>query len=166
MFWHGCNSEWVSYLCSWDNCWFETNIDRNSKWEANKYKNMLKSLENEFEKVNFVNRSMWVLGIVGTHNSVTNMLKALGFQQQEIAYLIKKDYMLLYKKHTLYFVWEIRHGVSLVFFPGDVPLVALSFLDTMLYSCEWSGVLKWFVLELLFRKIKNFYYYYYYFYYY
>ena len=65
---------------------------------------MLKSLENEFEKVNFVNRSMWVLGIVGTHNSVTNMLKVLGFQQQEIAYLIKKDYMLLYKKHTLYFV--------------------------------------------------------------
>ena len=65
---------------------------------------MLKSLENEFEKVNFVNRSMLVLGIVGTHNRVINMLKDLGFQQQEIAYLIKKDYMLLYKKHTLYFV--------------------------------------------------------------
>ena len=65
---------------------------------------MLKSLENEFEKVNFVNRSMLVLVIVGTHNRVINMLKALGFQQQEIAYLIKKDYMLLYKKHTLYFV--------------------------------------------------------------
>ena len=50
---------------------------------------MLKSLENRFEKVNFVNLSMAVVGIVGTHSNVTNMFKALGFQQQEIGYSIR-----------------------------------------------------------------------------
>ena len=51
---------------------------------------MLMSLESKFEKVSFVNLSMGALGIVGVHSNVTNILKALGFQQQEIAYLIKK----------------------------------------------------------------------------
>ena len=51
---------------------------------------MLKSLENKFEKVNFVNLRMGALGIVGARSSVTNMLKTLGSQQQEIPYLIKK----------------------------------------------------------------------------
>ena len=69
---------------------FETNIDINTKWKAIKYREMLKSFENKFEKVNFVNLSIGTLGIVGAHSSVTNMLKALGFQQQEIKYLIKK----------------------------------------------------------------------------
>ena len=69
---------------------FETNIDLNTKRKANKYKEMLKSLENKFEKVNFVNQLMGTLGIVGAHNSITNMLKALVFRQQEIAYLIKR----------------------------------------------------------------------------
>ena len=64
---------------------FETNIDLNTKRKANKYKEILKSLEKKFEKVNFVNLSMGVLGIVGAHSSVTNKLKVLGFQQQEIA---------------------------------------------------------------------------------
>ena len=32
---------------------FETNIGLNTKRKANKYKEMLKSLENKFEKVNF-----------------------------------------------------------------------------------------------------------------
>ena len=32
---------------------FETNSDLNTKWKANKYKEMLKSLKNKFEKVNF-----------------------------------------------------------------------------------------------------------------
>ena len=58
---------------------FETNIDLNTKRKAKKYKEMLKSLENDFEKVNFVNLSMGVLCIVGAHSCVTNMLKALGF---------------------------------------------------------------------------------------
>ena len=69
---------------------FETNIDLNTKRKAKKYKEMLKSLENDFEKVNFGNLSMGALCIVGAHSCVTNMLKALGFQQREIAYLIKK----------------------------------------------------------------------------
>ena len=69
---------------------FETNLDYNTKLKASKYREMLKSPENKFEKVNFVNLSMGVLGIVGAHSSVTNILKALGFQQQEIAYSIKK----------------------------------------------------------------------------
>ena len=69
---------------------FETNLDYNTKLKASKYREMLKSPENKFEKVNFVNLSMGALGIVGAHSSVTNILKALGFQQQEIAYLIKK----------------------------------------------------------------------------
>ena len=69
---------------------FETNIDLNTKRKAKKYKEMLKSLENDFEKVNFVNLSMGALCIVGAYSCVTNMLKALGFQQREIAYLIKK----------------------------------------------------------------------------
>ena len=68
---------------------FETNID-NTKPKANKYKKMLKSLENKFEKVNFINLSIGTLGIVGVHSNVTNLLKALGFQQQKITYLIKK----------------------------------------------------------------------------
>ena len=37
---------------------FETNIDLNTKWKANKYKEILKYLENKFEKGNFVN--LWV----------------------------------------------------------------------------------------------------------
>ena len=69
---------------------FETNIDLNTKQKANKYKEMLKSLENIFEKVNFINLSMPALGIVGVHSNISSMLKALGFQQQKIAYLIKK----------------------------------------------------------------------------
>ena len=60
---------------------FETNIDLNTKPKTNKYKEMLKSLENKFEKVNFINLSMRALGIVGVYSNVTNMLKALGFQQ-------------------------------------------------------------------------------------
>ena len=69
---------------------FEINIDINTKWKAIKYREMLMSFENKFEKVNFVNLSIGTLGIVGAHSSVTNMLKALGFQQQEIVYLIRK----------------------------------------------------------------------------
>ena len=69
---------------------FETNIDLNTKRKANKYKKMLMSLENKFEKVSFINLSMGALGIVGVHSNVTSMLKVLGFQQQKIAYLIKK----------------------------------------------------------------------------
>ena len=69
---------------------FETNLDYNTKLKASKYREMLKSPENKFEKVNFVNLSMGALGIVGAHSSVTDILKALGFQQQEIAYSIKK----------------------------------------------------------------------------
>ena len=69
---------------------FETNIDLNTKRKAKKYKEMLKSLENEFEKVIFFSQSMGGLCIVGAHRCITNMLKALGFQQREIAYLIKK----------------------------------------------------------------------------
>ena len=69
---------------------FETNLDYNTKLKASKYREMLKSPENKFEKVNFVNLSMGALGIVGAHSSVTNILKALGFQQQEIACSIKK----------------------------------------------------------------------------
>ena len=69
---------------------FEINIDINTKWKAIKYREMLMCFENKFEKVNFVNLSIGTLGIVGAHSSVTNMLKALGFQQQEIIYLIKK----------------------------------------------------------------------------
>ena len=69
---------------------FETNTDLNTKRKANKYKEMLKSLENKFEKVNFINLSMGTLCIVGVHSNVTNKLKALGFLQHEIAYLIKK----------------------------------------------------------------------------
>ena len=68
---------------------YETNIDLNRKRKANKYKETLKSLENKFEKVNFINLSMGALCIVAVHSNVINMLKALGFQQQEIAYLIK-----------------------------------------------------------------------------
>ena len=69
---------------------FETNIDLNTKRKANKYKEMLKSLENKFEKVNFVNLSIGALGIVGVHSNITNMLKALGFQHQDIEYFIKE----------------------------------------------------------------------------
>ena len=43
---------------------FETNIDLNTKRKANRYKEMLKYLENKFEKANFVNFSMGALGIV------------------------------------------------------------------------------------------------------
>ena len=41
---------------------FETNIDLNTKRKANKYKEILKSPENKFEKVNFINLGMgpWV----------------------------------------------------------------------------------------------------------
>ena len=69
---------------------FTIKVDLNTKQKANKYREMLKSLENKFEKVDFVNLSMGALGIAGIHSSLTNMLKALGFQQQEKAYLIKK----------------------------------------------------------------------------
>ena len=47
---------------------FETNIDLNTKRKANKYKEMLKPLENKFEKVNFVNQLMRALGIVGAQH--------------------------------------------------------------------------------------------------
>ena len=55
---------------------FETNVDLNTEREANKYKEMLKSLENKFEKATFVNFKMGVLGIVRAHSNVSNMLKA------------------------------------------------------------------------------------------
>ena len=55
---------------------FETNVDLNMKRKANKYKEMLKSLENKLEKANFVNFSMGALGIVRAHTNVSNMLKA------------------------------------------------------------------------------------------
>ena len=82
------------------NVGFGTNIDL-------KYKEMFKSLENKFEKVDFINLSTGALGIVGVHRNVTNMLKALSFQQQETAYLIKKImYVLLYKRNVLHILYE------------------------------------------------------------
>ena len=61
------------------------------KRKANKYKGILKSLENKFEKKKiFINLIIGDLGIVGAHSNVINMLKALDFQHQEIVQLIKK----------------------------------------------------------------------------
>ena len=42
---------------------FETKIDFNTNRKANKYKEILKPLENNFEKVNFINLNMEVLSI-------------------------------------------------------------------------------------------------------
>ena len=42
---------------------FETNIDFNTKRKANKYKQMLKPLENNIEKVNFINLNMEALSM-------------------------------------------------------------------------------------------------------
>ena len=53
---------------------FTINIDLNTKQKANKYRDMLKSLENKFEKVNFVNLSMGALGIAGIYSSLTNIM--------------------------------------------------------------------------------------------
>ena len=63
-------------------------------------------LNSRFEKVNFVNLSMVVVGIVGTHSNVTNMFKAFGFQQQEIGYSIrfKRLRVAAVEDRTMYFV--------------------------------------------------------------
>ena len=84
---------------------FENNIDFNTKRKAIKYQVMLKPLENKFEKVNLINLSMGALERVGVHSNVINMLKALGFQQHEVAYLIN----LLYKKSVLCILYEVRN---------------------------------------------------------
>ena len=116
---------------------FETNIGLNTKRKANKYKEILKSLENKFEKVNFGNLSMGALGIVGAHCSVTITPRALGFQQQEIASLIKKIMCCCIRGTYNVFVQGIRHSVSLLFFPGDVLLVTLRVMDIVSYSNDW-----------------------------
>ena len=81
---------------------FETNVDLNTKRKANKYKEMLKSLENKSEKANFVNFSMGALGIVRGHSNVSNMLKAL----TENRISNSKDYVLLYKRNVLCILHE------------------------------------------------------------
>ena len=97
---------------------------------------MLKPLENKFEKVNLINLSMGALERVGVHSNVINMLKALGFQQHEVAYLIKEIIICCIRRayYAFYMRSGIRHGISLLFFPGDVPPVTLRVLDTMPYS--------------------------------
>ena len=69
---------------------FENNIEINIKRKRVKYEEMLKHLDRRFLKVNFINLSMGTLGIVGVNTQITNMLTALGFNQQEITYLVKK----------------------------------------------------------------------------
>ena len=69
---------------------FEINIEINIKRKRVKYDEMLKHLDRRFSKVNFINLSMGALGIVGVNTQITNMLTALGFNQQEITYLVKK----------------------------------------------------------------------------
>ena len=125
---------------------------------------MLKSPENKFEKVNFVNLTMGALDIVGAHSSVTNILKALGFQQQEIAYSIKKVMCCCIR------------GTHYVFCMRNKAWSQPSFLSCWRPTCHsasWtpcliqvSGVLKGFIMKLLFRKLKwwclkkNYYYWY------
>ena len=82
--WHNCNSEWVNDLCSWVG--FETNIDLNTKRKANKYKEMLKSLQNKFEKGSFINLSVGALGLAEVHSNVTNMLNNMFPTTENIIY--------------------------------------------------------------------------------
>ena len=131
---------------------FETNIDLNTKRKANKYKEMLKSLENKFEKVNFVNQLMRALGIVGAHSSIINMLKALVFRQQEIAYLIKRI-TLLYNRNVLFILYQ-EEGMESAF--SSFPITAHFTLCASWTPCliQVSNALKGSVIELLFSKIK------------
>ena len=70
---------------------FETNLNSNSDRKHKKYLPLISDQESNYDKVKFVNVSISSLGVFGQlTNTLTDMLKELKFDEQQIKYIKKK----------------------------------------------------------------------------
>ena len=70
---------------------YETNLNSNSEREHEKYRNLIKDKEKNYNKVKFVNVSISSLGVFGkSTNSLIDMFKDLKFEEQHIEYIKRK----------------------------------------------------------------------------
>ena len=70
---------------------FGPNIEKNAKRKNDEYKELLKSMENDYTSVTFINLSMGALGIIGKDSiNLHKLLKATYMDKSSIAYCIKK----------------------------------------------------------------------------
>ncbi|CAB3992480.1 Hypothetical predicted protein [Paramuricea clavata] len=70
---------------------FETNLNSNSDSKHKKYLPLISDQESNYDKVKFVNVSISSLGVFGqSTNTLTDMLKELKFDEQQIKYIKKK----------------------------------------------------------------------------
>ena len=70
---------------------FETNLNSNSDRKHKKYLPLISDQESNYDKVKFVNVSISSLSVFGqSTNTLTDMLKELKFDEQQIKYIKKK----------------------------------------------------------------------------
>ena len=70
---------------------FETNLNSNTDRKHKKYLPLISDQESNYDKVKFVNVSISSLGVFGqSTNTLTDMLKELKFDEQQIKYIKKK----------------------------------------------------------------------------
>ena len=69
----------------------EPNIEKNAKQKNNKYNELLKSMEEDYTSVTYINLSMGSLGIIGKdYVNLYKLLKTTDMDKNSIAYCIKK----------------------------------------------------------------------------
>ena len=70
---------------------YETNLNSNSERKHQKYRNLIKDKEKNYNKVKFVNVSISSLGVFGqSTDSLIDMFKDLKFEEQRIKYIKRK----------------------------------------------------------------------------
>ena len=99
---------------------FELNIEKNAKRKNNKYKELLKSLEEEL--VTYINLSMGSLGIIGKDSvNLQKLLKTTDMDKNSIAYCIKKlSACCIWCTCYLFLMQSMRPGLTPICFCGNV----------------------------------------------
>ena len=94
---------------------FETNIQKNSERKRNKYADLIKRLEKDYD-VKYLDLSMGSIGVIGNESKgIKTMFEKLGLTKEESNYLLKKVINVCLHPHTSYFVDGTRNGNRRIF---------------------------------------------------
>ena len=87
---------------------YETNLSSNSERKHEKYRNLIKDKEKNYNKVKFVNVSISSQGVFGqsTH-SLIDMFKDLKFEEQHIKYIKRKIIVTCIR--ASYYIFSLRN---------------------------------------------------------
>ena len=94
---------------------FETNLNSNSDRKHKKYLPLISDQESNYDKVKFVNVSISSLGVFGqSTKTLTDMLKELKFDEQQIKYIKikRKSLLLVFAHHIMCSVNETKTGLA------------------------------------------------------